>query len=790
MRAINRKLLRDLVGSAGTLSSVVAIIAIGSACFVGMASASRILSMSQASYYSEYRFADFWFAVKKAPLTAVESASQINGVASIEGRVVFDVILDLPDVDRPLTGRLISVSPARIGTSLNSLCLIRGSLFSQDRDEEVILGEAFAREHGLDPGDTIELILNRKRQSFAIVGTAISPEYVYMTRGNGDLIPDARHFGILYVKERFARDALDFKDACNDVVGRVVPGADVEQVMRSVERQLEPYGVLSATPRERQASHRFLSDEIKQETVGATLIPGIFLFVAALVLNVLLVRLAERQRAIIGTLKALGYSNWAISMHFLAFGLVIGLIGGVLGDLLGILCAWSLVTVYSHLFQFPSFEFQAFGDLLATGVGVGLLFSAVGALKGVSNVLKLQPAEAMRQRPPARGGRVPLEAWRWLWRKLDFRTHIAIRTVVRYPVRSCTGVLSIALATSIMLMTLIMYQSIWRLVDYQFEQVARSDVDLGLRDERTLSALYETRELPGIDVAEPVFGLTCDARHDWRSRRITITGLATNHRLTIPRGVGGAPLEIPEHGLVLTRQLAEILGVQAGDLLELTPARGRRDPVEAVVGAVAESYVGLESYADIRYLSRIAGESLAVGAVQTKLNPAQSSALYRAVKQLPNIGGVNVRADSRHMLEETFVEVTVVIYGILIAFAGVIAFGSTLNNALVEMGDRVRDISTFRVLGYHSSQVAAIFFRQSLILFCAGFVLGIPLGTIMTILVVSNTPTEQFRLPIQVNAQVVFLTAGFESLFLLLSQAVIYWQIRRLDWLEGVKVKE
>ena len=216
---------------------------------------------------------------------------------------------------------------------INGVHLVRGSGFSDNRDEEVIIGEAFAKAHGLQPGDRLEMILNRRKESFVIVGTAISPEYIYMVQSYGSFAPDPEHFGILYVKENYAREILGFKDAANQVAGQLAPGyeQDVDVLLEQMDRELAPYGVLSSISRRLQPSNRFLSDEIRSLGITAMIMPTIFLFVAVLVLNVLMSRFAQSQRTIIGTFKAIGYSNWRIVEHYLSFGLIIGFAGGGCG---------------------------------------------------------------------------------------------------------------------------------------------------------------------------------------------------------------------------------------------------------------------------------------------------------------------------------------------------------------------------------------------------------------------------------------------------------------------------
>lgn len=790
MRVLNRKLLRELVASWGVLATVVAIIAIGVGCFVGMATASRLLALSQAAYYVQYQFADFWIELKKAPLTAVERAARLPGVARLDARITFDVILDVPGVERPLLGRLISAPPQRLDRSLNGVCIVRGAGFSADRDEEVILGESFARAHGLRPGDRLGVILNRRRESFVIAGTAISPEYVYMTRGEGDLLPDPNHFGILYVKEDYARDVLDFRDACNNVVGRLADAADPDGLLKRLEASFEPFGVLAVTPRERQSSHRFLSDEIQQQAVSATVIPGLFLLVAALVLNVLMLRLADRQRTVIGTLKALGVSDGSVLAHFAATGVVVGLAGGLAGALLGDLLARGMIGMYAGFFQFPRFEHRVYPDLLAAGLLVSFAFAIAGSLHGALAVLQLRPAEAMRPKPPARGGAVILERWRWLWRRLGLRTQLALRTLLRNPVRTGTGVAAMALSSAIVLLTFILFGSLRGLIDFQFERIAHSDADVGLRDEGSRDALAEVARLPGVDHAEPVFAVACRMRFGPAERRVTITGLSSGARLTTPLDERGRPLQIPPHGLLMTAKLAELLGVRAGDSVRITPIRGGRGELAAPVAGVAQSYIGLDCYADQRYLSRLMGESFAVSAVQTALNPAERGAFYREIKALANAQSLGVRSDARAAIEETFVRTAGVVYGILILFAGVIAFGAILNNSLVEISERVRDVSTLRVLGYTHGEVAGLFLRQTATVALVGFALSVPLSYWLAELIVRYTPTEQFRLPIRMAPAAVLLAAAIVAVFVAVAQLFVRRQLLRLDWAEGIKVKE
>lgn len=792
MKPLNRKLLRDIRSNAGSLFAVVVIIAFGTGSYVGMGAAQRILETSQATYYSSYRFADFWVDLKKAPLTEIERLDEIPGVETIQSRVVFDVILDLPDQVRPINGRLISIPEHRDASTLNQIYIVRGTEFSPDRDDELIVSESFANAHHLKPGDRIHLILNRRREAFTIVGTCISPEYVYMVRGEGDLIPDPQHFGVLYVKERFARDVLDFQDASNNVVGRFadLSNARKDAVLDEIKQRLHEYGVFAAIQRDQQASNRFLTDEIKGLRVSAVVTPIIFLGVSAMALSVLLRRLVERQRITIGTLKAIGYSDGTLFRHFIAFGLIVGLVGGLAGCIVGVALRQMLIDVYREFYHFPRYIVEAHPQLMLHGVAISLVFAVLGALRGARRVLRLQPAESMRSKPPEKGTAILLERWRSLWQRLDFKTHLALRDVFRNKGRTINGIASTAIACSIMIMTFSMFDAALFMVAFQFEHTNRGNATIGMRDARNEEALLEGERLPGVIYAEPTFGLVCDIRNGRYSRRQAIVGLDQPHMLTVPQDADLQPISIPNEGLVLSKKLASILHISPGDTIELTPVRGRPEPRSAFVAGTADSYIGMDCYASIQYLSDVVDEPQSLNGIQMRIDDHQRPAFFAAIKQLPNAQGLSLNRDTQKSIEGTFIRSLRFSLGIMIVFAGVIGCGSLINLATVEIGDRTREISTLRVLGYQPREIAGIYLRQNVILFGLGLLLAIPLGYALDVLMARAYDTELFRMPIVFRWRAIGLSLLISLVFVVIAQLAVMRMIRRLDWLEGVKVKE
>jgi putative ABC transport system permease protein len=240
----------------------------------------------------------------------------------------------------------------------------------------------------------------------------------------------------------------------------------------------------------------------------------------------------------------------------------------------------------------------------------------------------------------------------------------------------------------------------------------------------------------------------------------------------------------------MSNKLAATLGLDVGDTVELTPVRGSRRTREVPLVSTVDGFIGLECYADIRYLSRVLGEPPALNSIQLSVNPVKVASLHRTVKELPNAQGFSARADAKAAVEETFVQSMSASFGLTIIFAGVIAFGSILNASLAEIADRQRDIATFRVLGYRPGQIAAIFFRQNMILFTAGLVLAMPLGYWIVLGLVRVYDTELFRMPVVVEWPTVLGTVLIACSFVFIAQWFVYRQIVKLDWLEAVNAKE
>ncbi len=792
MNVLDRKLRRDLWQTKGMLTAVILIVAVGVSCLVGMMGTSANLQWARNLYYAQCRMADFWVDLKKMPVTELDVLENLEGISEMRARIAFQVIVDLEGVEEPLSGTLLTL-PAEPSPVINGILVRSGTYFTSHRQDEVIVSEAFAQARGITEGDTIHLIMNGQRKPLFVVGTAMSSEYVYMMPP-GAIAPEPSRYGVFYVKRGFGEDTLGFHGACNSLVGILSKEArqNPEPLFDELRRRLKPYGMFAITPLSLQASNLNLSGELSGLAVIALFMPTIFLLVAVLVLNVLMSRLAQQQRTIVGTLKALGYRNRDIFFHFIQFGLFVGTVGALLGCLLGYWIAGGLTVEYRMFFDFPKLDNRFYAGLSLAALFISLAFGIIGTLKGIRTVLNLNPAEAMRPPPPPGGGAVFLEAWTGLWQRLGFQRQIVLRNLIRNKGRTATGIFSAAMGAALVLVTFGTMDSLQYMVDFRFDMVDHADYALTLRNDRGRGALYEAGNLPGILGVEPILNVPCHFQNGNHRKKGVIQGLIPNARLITPRSVSGAPLTVPETGLLMARRLGEELGLSLGDNVRVTPTQGLQQPVDIPVTGFVDSVFGLCVYADYDYLNRQISEAGAVSALQLKGRPARSEirTFLRQVKSWPDLANYAETEFQKRVLQNTFVNQMGQMVYPLILFGAVIFFGAILNGSLISIIERTREIATFRVLGYQPGEIGAIFFRENLIQYGIGALLGLPLGWWLLWAINSQYTNDMYAVPTIVAPVSWVKTVILSFVFIFVSHIFVRRTIKRLHWQDALSMKE
>ncbi len=788
LSALHRKVLRDLWHLRSQMAAVAVVMACGIAMFVTLRSMNGWLRDTQARYYEGYRFADVFASARRAPAGLERQLADLPGVASVRTRVVMDVTLDLPGLDEPGTGRLVSI-PERQVPVLNDLYLLRGRWIRPGHPDEVLVSDAFGRANGLEPGDSIPAVLHGRWQRLRVGGFALSPEYIYEIRGLGDIFPDNRRFGVIWMGERALGTAFEMEGAFNDVAIALAPRASEPDVIEATDRLLAPYGGTGAYGRADHLSHMFLSSEIDETKITAVLLPAIFLGVTAFLLNMVLARLVATQREQIAVLKAFGYGDPAIAFHYFQLALGPVLVGAVVGIGLGVWLAVALARVYARFYQFPvatySQDWQVVGAAFLVAGGAAL----VGAVGAVRRAVRLPPAEAMRPEAPAvyRAGLVERLG---LQRLVPAAERIILRNIERRPLRALLAVTGIALATAIVMTGWFMFDVLTVMKQIQFEAVQRYDVMVVFDVPRSASAAWELTRIPGVRQVEPFRAVPVRLRHGPLAKRSAILGLAPGSELQRLVDRDMAVRDLPRGGLLLSDVLAGRLGVVAGDTVTVEVLEGKRPVAAVVVAAVSRDILGSSATMGLPALHALLGEGEALSGAYLAVDSRRATEIYRALKQTPAVSGVVVREAVERGFDQTIAESFSISITMMVAFACIIASGIVYNGARVALSERGRELASLRVLGFSRGEVSRLLLGEQVVLTVAGIPLGLLLGYGLAWLIAFRFESDLFRIPLVIRQTTIAYSLGVVMGAALLSALAVQRRIRRLDLVAVLKTRE
>ena len=260
MKTINIKIFRNLLDIKGQAIAIALVIASGVATFIMSISMMQSLKLTQSTFYKDYRFAEVFASLKRAPESLRLRIQKIPGIDRVETRVFAAVNIDIPDFSDPATGNIISISDSG-EPLLNNLYLRQGRLPEPFRENEVVIGESFAKAHKFKPGNELGIIVNGRRRNLTIVGIVLSPEHIYQMPP-GAVFPDFERYGVMWMGRTPLSTAYDMEGAFNDITLTLSPGANINDVIKRIDEILKPYGGLGAYGRKNQLSHRYLSAAI------------------------------------------------------------------------------------------------------------------------------------------------------------------------------------------------------------------------------------------------------------------------------------------------------------------------------------------------------------------------------------------------------------------------------------------------------------------------------------------------------------------------------------------------
>jgi putative ABC transport system permease protein len=787
LSALNRKLLRELWELRGQVLAIAVVMAGGVMTWVIAYGTIDSIQTTQQAFYRENRFAEVFATLTRAPKSLAARVAEIPGVERVLTRVVAPANLRIEGFNEPVKGLVVSL-PENEPNPLNALFLRSGRLPEPGADDEVVIGEPLAEAHGLLPGDTLDVIIRGHQERLRITGIGLSPEYIYQI-GPGELFPDYRRYGVLWMNERGLARAMDMDGAFNDVSLTLAAGASERAVIRRLDQLLKRYGARGAIGRADQLSHNYLSQEFAQLRSMANIVPVIFLAVAAFLLSVVISRIVQNQRDLIGILKAFGYGNVAIGLHYVALTLLIVSIGVVIGLGLGGWLGRGLSSMYSDFFRFPYLHYRVAFGVGLSAAGFATLAGLTGTLRAVLQAVRLPPAEAMRPDAPLVYRSTLIErigAQRWF----DHPTRMILRRFERQPLKSGLSLLGIALSGGILFVGAFQEDAIDYILDVQFGLMQRQDMTVTFTEPVERAALYELAAIEGVKRVEPYRAVAVKLHAGHRSHRTAIQAFENGGELRAVFDDQLRLITLPPEGVVITDELADKLAINVGDALTVEVLEDTQPVREVRVAARVSEYIGLMAYMDIAALNRLMREGPVVSGAALSVDDRSQPRVLEELKRRPGIAGVSLREVSVQSFYDTMGETLLIFAFINTLLAGSIAFGVVYNSARIALAERSRELASLRVLGFTQGEVAWILLGELAILTLLAIPPGFLIGQGFCWLISHYLTSDLYRIPLVIEPDTYGHSALVVMASALLSAAVLGLRLRKLDLVGVLKTQE
>ncbi|MES2096488.1 MAG: FtsX-like permease family protein [Pseudomonadota bacterium] len=781
------KLFRDFWRLRGQAVAIALVIAAGVGTMVMAVGLIGSLNATRDAYYDRYRFADIFAPLVRAPETLIAKVRLLPGVAAADSRISTGATLEVEEVDEPVTARVHSLPPTR-DDALNQLVLREGRLPDPQHPEEVVANEAFVKAAGLRTGERLKAVIYGKEVDLRLVGSVLSPEYVYVLSA-AQIFPDNRRSAILWMAREPLAAALDLNQSFNDVLVRAAPGASKPEVERRLDTLLAPYGGAGAYSREQQISDRFVSDEIGQLSTMAQLLPPVFLLVAAFLLNIVLARLVDTEREVIGLLKAFGFPVRAIMFHYVQLAALLSLGGLALGIALGAWLGRGMAGIYQRFFAFPFLEFRIDANAFLLAAAATLIPVILGAASAVWRSARLSPADAMRpEAPPDYSGRAGTALAVALGP--DEPSRIIVRGLLRRPMRSALTVVGLAAATMLYVTSASPTASIDRMIDLGFGVADSSDLAVAFFEPRDARALYELERIPGVLRVQPFRATGARLRSGHREVRESLSGIERNGALSRLIDLGGAVYQPPPAGAVLSGRTARRLGVGVGDTIEAKVTEGERQNLSLRVATVLENPFGGAASLDRITLNRLLREGASLSGAYLQVDKPALPAVYARLKASPMIAGVTSREAMLRTMKQTIEQNFAIQTFFYVGLAMLVVIGVVYNSARISLSEQARDLASLRVLGFRRGEVAFILLGEQVLLVLAGLPLGMLGGVALWRFLIGQFGNDLFTIPFDIDPRVFGRSVLLVGAAAAGTALLIRRRLDRLDLVRALKTRE
>jgi len=777
MKKLDKRLFRMIRNTKGQYIAVLAIIITGIFVFTAVSNSALNLKDSLNDYYDETNFADIFVTASRLPQKLESSLRGKSDIKESEARLVFDTSFITENDAGKINVRVISVDKNE--NKINKLFIKSGK--RQLSEKDIIIIEQFATARNINVGDQVTLQINGKQYNFNVSAIASSAEYVYIMENEQTLLPNPENFGVVFIEEDYIRKIYGTNGNFNELLIKLNNESNLEQTVDYLEDNLEKYGVKRVIKSEDQLSNSMMSQEIEGLEMMSKSIPVVFLIFAGIMLTTMLSRIVKNDRTSIGVMKALGFKNSEIILHYLKYAASVGIIGGTLGSVIGTALSSAMTNYYLIFFNIPMLTIKVYYYRIAISIILSTLFCIISGFWGVKGIVKINPAESMKPESPKKGKRIFIENIKLIWNHIPFSWKMVLRNIFREKKKFAFVGAAVAITCGMMVMTIWMIDIMDVMFNKHYTEFMKAEYNVSFNEFQNENAIKEFGEKINYENMEGKIELPFEIENGKQSKIVNVIGLEENTVFYGFEDMNGKKTNIPRDGILISSNLAAALNVKVGDEILLKSFISEDDNDYVTVRGIIKQSLGINGYMNIDYLNEKFLDKGIVNGIY--INSEED--VQNKLGEFKNIS-IMSKEDMRSAFEE-FTTITVVSMGFMVVFSGLLGFIIVYSMTLMSINERTLEFSSLRVMGFTKKEIFNMIIRENMIMTILGITLGIPLGLWLVGYMGSTYTTDIYTMNEPVTGNNVVVSIALTIVFIMLAQLMTYAKIHKLDFMQALK---
>lgn len=535
----------------------------------------------------------------------------------------------------------------------------------------------------------------------------------------------------------------------------------------------------------------------KRVDVLANVFPTFLFAIATLVALTTMMRFVEEERITIGTLKALSYSNADVALKFLLYSLLARGLGVILGALGGFTLLPKIVfEAYAASSTITGVVLKFSWTYLAIAVLIAVCSTTVAALYALSHNFKERPAALLLPKPPKAGSRILLERVTPLWKRLSFNHKVTFRNLFRYKSRALMTIFGVAGCVGLLVMGIGIRDSLAGIADQQYSQIIKYDLLVAQKSAPTASQTSQYDQLLAASQVKNHHAIYTQQYHravgkDQSTQAVTMivpnTTKNFNQSVTLLSSATGKAMRLPKTGVILTQKMATLLEAKKGATIYLKDANGNRQSFQ--VKGIAQMYMGHFIFMSKTAYQKLTGQTYHPNAQLVTLRDNSSSNVKKLASRFIQTGAVattSLNLNNKELIGNIINGLNTVI-AVLIGISTLLAIVVLYNLTNINVSERIRELSTIKVLGFFDQEVTMYIYRETIILTILGIFFGYFFGMWLHSFIMINLPPDNAMFDNTMHPANFVISTVIPALITLILAFVIHRKIKRVNMLDALQ---